>query len=85
MVKKSGNKSAQKSAGAAGGIPFRKGADSRRARGPARGAPNAGRPPHEFKEFFRRLLSTPKAEKELRAVLEDSPIAHMADRFRPSN
>lgn len=69
------NKSAQKSArrnGRAPGVPFARGSDSRRGRGPQKGAPNAGRPAGEFKEFCRRLLAAPKAEKELQSVLEDS-------------
>lgn len=47
------SKSAQKSAP---GRPFAKGADSRRGRGPKKGAPNAGRPPNAFKDFLREMI-----------------------------
>ncbi|MGI9077580.1 MAG: hypothetical protein ACR2G6_09665 [Gemmatimonadaceae bacterium] len=69
------NKSAEKSASRNGrrlGVPFVRGADSRRGCGPRKGAPNAGRPPDEFKEYCRRLLATPGVDKEIESVLQDS-------------
>lgn len=45
-------KSAKKSAGLVG-TPFKPGPDSRRGRGPKKGAPNAGRPPNELRAMLR--------------------------------
>lgn len=45
------NKSAAKTAG---GKPFASGHDPRRGRGPQKGAPNAGRPPNQFRELMRQ-------------------------------
>lgn len=70
MPKPAAKKSAQKSA-AVVGRPFRRGGDPRQGRGPAKGAPNAGRPPNEHVEFCRRLISDPAAEAEALAVLTD--------------
>lgn len=53
------------------GRPFQRGPDERRGRGPAKGAPNAGRPPDEHREFCRSLISDPDCEREVKAILTD--------------
>ncbi|HEX6940302.1 MAG TPA: hypothetical protein VF158_12890 [Longimicrobiales bacterium] len=69
-------KSARKSAP---GRPFRKGHDPRRGRGPKPGAPNAGRPPDEFKATLARLASRDETLDYLRRCLdgEFGPDAYM--------
>lgn len=62
-------KSARKSAPV--GRPFRKGGDPRQGRGPAKGAPNAGRPPLEHVAWCRQMLSDPRCEAAVEAVLTD--------------
>lgn len=53
------------------GRPFAKGADARRGRGPAKGAPNAGRPPKLFKEFLEAVRSNPDAQDALLKAAKD--------------
>ena len=55
-----------------GGKPFEPGADPRRGRGPKKGAPNAGRPPNEFKEMMRALASRPAVMTRLKKLLGTS-------------
>jgi hypothetical protein len=74
MSGKNGNgtkprKSAQKSVR---GIPFQRGPDPRRGRGPAPGAPNAGRPPNWLKDWCDELLSDETTKKQVRAILNDA-------------
>lgn len=64
-----GGKSAKKSAP---GKPFEKGKDARRGKGPPKGAPNAGRPPNEFKEMMRALASRPAVMQRLKKLLGTS-------------
>ncbi len=59
-------KSATKSAGR--GRPFTKGGDPRQGRGPKKGAPNAGRPPSEFKRLMQRIASRPETIRRLRKL-----------------
>ena len=58
-------KSARKSAP---GKPFEHGEDPRRGRGPAKGAPNAGRPPDKFKEAMRGIADRPDVLKRLKKL-----------------
>lgn len=58
-------KSAEKSAP---GKPFEKGGDPRQGRGPKKGAPNAGRPPSEFKAAMRGLASRRAVMDRLRTL-----------------
>ncbi len=44
---------------------FQPGEDPRRGRGPKKGAPNAGRPPNEFKQSMRQLADRPAVRKRL--------------------
>lgn len=69
---KSGAKSGTKAA-AKGRRPgtFKPGYDPRRGRGPKPGAPNAGRPPNEYKKLMAELLNSPEAIDALRTVLRD--------------
>jgi hypothetical protein len=67
-------KSAEKSA--ASGRPFETGTDSRRGRGPAKGAPNAGRPPDEFKRRLAALASGPETLRALEQILSDPGHQH---------
>ena len=67
--RKTGNKSARKSAP---GKPFAPGDDPRRGKGPAKGAPGAGRPPEQYREWCRSLVSDPKAEAEVMAILRNN-------------
>lgn len=62
-------KSGRKSAATPGG--FKPGHDPRRGRGPAKGAPNAGRPPDEFKALMRSLASRQDVIEHLTTVLGD--------------
>ena len=59
-------KSAAKSAP---GKPFAKGGDPRQGKGPAKGAPNAGRPPDEFKRRMQALASKDEALEYLDELL----------------
>lgn len=61
-------KSAKKSAP---GKPFKKGGDPRQGRGPQKGAPNAGRPPDEWKEKMRELASREDIMAHVEAVLSN--------------
>jgi hypothetical protein len=58
--------SAEKSAG---GVPFQPGQDVRRGRGPAKGAPLAGRPPEEFRQALRDLASRADIIQRLAKIL----------------
>lgn len=40
-------------------------------RGPAKGAPNAGRPPAEYIEWLRGVLESPACKKAIETVLKD--------------
>ena len=51
---------------------FQKGADPRRGRGPAKGAPNAGRPPSEFKEWCKALLNDDTNREQVEKVLANA-------------
>lgn len=53
------------------GIPFQAGLDPRRGRGPAAGAPNAGRPSEAHRAWCRQLLESPAVEKAVRTVLRN--------------
>jgi hypothetical protein len=55
------------------GVPFQSGDDPRRGRGPARGAPNAGRPPDEWRAALRALASRDDVLQHLDAVLRAGP------------
>ena len=59
------DKSARKSAG---GKPFEKGGDPRQGRGPKKGAPNAGRPPDEFKRTMRGIVSRKTVVERLKKL-----------------
>jgi hypothetical protein len=59
-------KSAQKSVP---GKPFQEGKDSRRGRGPQKGAPNAGRPTEEFKAWLEGLMDQPEKRQVFEAYL----------------
>lgn len=59
-------KSAEKSA--TRGKPFAKGKDGRRGRGPKKNAPNAGRPPSEFKRLMQGIASRADAITRLRKL-----------------
>lgn len=62
-------KSAAKTAVRPSGRVFSEGFDPRRGRGPQKGAPNAGRPPDEFRALMRELASSPEAIDRLRDIL----------------
>ena len=65
-------KSAKKSAKPRGpGRPFQKGGDPRSGRGPAPGAPKAGRPPDEFKAMLAGLASWDATIASLERILSD--------------
>lgn len=79
-AKKSARKSARKTApttarkaNSAVGVPFAPGPDPRRGKGPAPGAPNAGRPPDEFKALCAELATGAATLAAVRAILE-SPL-----------
>lgn len=61
----------KKSAGKSNLKPFNKGTDKRRGRGPKKGAPNAGRPPDQWKEECRKLVSRNEMLDRARAVLDN--------------
>jgi hypothetical protein len=63
-VEKSGSKSGRKPGTFVGGA-----ADPRAGRGPKKGAPNAGRPPDEFKAMMRQLASKDETIARLRDIL----------------
>jgi hypothetical protein len=70
------DKSAPKSAGSPPGIPFTGADDPRRGRGPAPGAPNAGRPPNEWKAKMAKLADRWQQTLEAQKVLEDPEHEH---------
>src|SRR4051812_34750280 len=59
-----------KSARKSPGRPFTGADDPRRGRGPAKGAPNAGRPPDEYKARLRELVGKIEVEQRLEDMLE---------------
>lgn len=61
------------------GRPFKKGGDPRQGRGPKKGAPNAGRPPDEFKARLAQLASRDQTLEFLERCLngEFGPDAYM--------
>lgn len=69
----SGQSSAQKSARKSVGRPFAKGHDPRQGRGPAKGSPNAGRPPNEFKAKMQALASWDQTIAGLEEILNAGP------------
>ena len=70
-------KSVKKSAKPRGpGRPFQKGGDPRSGRGPAKGAPNAGRPPDEFKAMLAGLASWDVTLGSIAAILGDPSHPH---------
>lgn len=76
-VDKSAPKSAPKTAT---GVPFQKGGDPRQGRGPAPGAPNAGRPPDEWKARLRAMASRDEVLAHVETVLMDGPAHPFFDR-----
>lgn len=52
---------------------FEKGPDARRGRGPAKGAPNAGRPPNEWKQSLRGLADREAVLAHVDAALTAGP------------
>jgi len=77
-VDKSGGnveKSAAISAGVkkVGGRPFAVGADPRRGNGPAKGAPNAGRPRDEWKARLRAMASKDQVLDHVESALDMGP------------
>lgn len=66
------DKSAGKSVGAANLRPFANGPDARRGRGPKKGAPNAGRPPEEWRAWLKSVIDGPEARAQLAAILTDA-------------
>ena len=55
------------------GRPFQPGYDPRRGHGPAPGAPNAGRPRDEFKEWLEGVsVNDPKVRERIVAILQHS-------------
>lgn len=53
--------------------PFKPGDDPRRGRGPAKGAPNAGRPPNEWKQSLRGLADREAVLAHVDAALTAGP------------
>lgn len=51
-------------------------------RGPAKGAPNAGRPPDEFKALCRELATAENTIKAVRAILKDKKHAQFIPALR---
>ena len=78
----SAQKSARKSASSAPGKPFKKGRDSRRGKGPEKGAPNAGRPPNWLRDWCDDLLANPKAKKAVEEILNDSDHSAFASMWK---
>lgn len=64
------------------GRPFQKGHDSRRGRGPRKGAPNAGRPPDEFKAALAALVSREETLAALEAILRNPDHPHFIQALR---
>ena len=62
-----GMSKADKSGGNSG--RFVKGGDPRQGRGPAKGAPNAGRPPNEFRQRMQQLASREEGLRLLEEIL----------------
>ncbi len=74
-----GKKNVEKSGGKSGNATtFKKGADPRRAKGPKKGAPNAGRPPSEVKKAL--LAGFEGAMPELLRIAKEG--ASEGDRLR---
>lgn len=48
-----------------------------RGKGPAKGAPNAGRPKDEDKEFILRLLASPECQDSLERILKFAAMKDM--------
>lgn len=65
MAKKSAKKSAKRGRR---GRPFTGADDPRRARGPKKGAANAGRPPDKFRELMRSIASREEVLRRLRTL-----------------
>lgn len=74
-ARKSVKKSGLKSGAAKRPGTFSTGVDPRRGRGPAKGAPNAGRPHEEFREMCRGLASREETLARVMAILQDSDHA----------
>ena len=49
---------------------------SLRGRGPAKGAPNAGRPPNEFKAYLSELVTRADVRKGVEDILTDPKMAY---------
>jgi len=58
------------------GKPFQPGPDPRRGHGPEKGAPNAGRPPDEFKRLMASLASREETIHALEQILADPSSPH---------
>ena len=56
--------------------PFLPGPDARRGRGAAKGGPNAGRTPDEFRALMRRLTSRADVLDNLSRILTDKDPPH---------
>lgn len=61
---------------------FKPGEDSRRGKGPAKGAPNAGRPPNEFKQWCAGLLDDPECRSQVEEILRDKKHPAFPTMFR---
>src|SRR4051812_6038735 len=61
---------------------FQPGPDSRRGNGPEKGAPNAGRPPNEFKQWCKGLLDDPKCRTQVEEILNDKKHPAFPTMFR---
>jgi hypothetical protein len=74
----------KKSAGksAPSGRPFEPGPDARRGRGPAKGAPNAGRPPDDFRKRMAALASRDETLAALGRILSNSDHPHYVQAFK---
>lgn len=69
-MSKKAAKSVEKSKPGNGNLkPFKPGPDARRGRGPAKGAPNAGRPPDAWREHMRELASREDIAANLTTIL----------------
>ncbi|MBY0490613.1 MAG: hypothetical protein K2R93_12295 [Gemmatimonadaceae bacterium] len=68
----------------ASGRPLRGAAadPAKRGRGPKKGAPNAGRPPNEFREHMRALVSRADVTKALEAVLKSPTHPHFMAAYK---
>lgn len=74
---KSGKKSGNRPGTFVGGA-----ADPRAGRGPKKGAPNAGRPPDEFKALCRELATAANTIKAVREILKDQDHAQFLQALR---